>query len=363
MRGEIVSMSSRANLIRPLPSGPLDIVGDVHGEYDALTALLSRLGYDDGGNHPNGRRLVFLGDLCDRGHDSVGVVLLVKRLVDQGRAVCVLGNHELNLLRRDAKDGSGWFFDERMTTDSRYLPFTRPSPNQREEIIQFLQGLPLAMERDDLRIVHAAWQSAEIETVRQLTAGHAHAHYEQYRAAVDQALDEDGRRQRYATQKLEWHNRLEDASQDMPILHDIAEYDAASQAGNPIKVLTSGVERKGQVAFFSSHKWRFVDRVCWWDEYNDDVPVVIGHYWRMANPADRKTVGKGDPNLFEGVAPHAWHGAKNNVFCVDFSVGGRWRERTDGLPIGSRFKLAALRWPERLVVFDTGQQLPTLYGI
>ena len=33
-------------LIQPLPSGPLDIVGDVHGEVEALDALLRELGYD-----------------------------------------------------------------------------------------------------------------------------------------------------------------------------------------------------------------------------------------------------------------------------------------------------------------------------
>ena len=153
--------------------------------------------------------------------------------------------------------------------------------------------------------------------------------------------------------------RLKDENRVIPFLHAIAEYDVTSQAGNPIRVLTSGVERKGSDPFFSSHKWRFVDRVSWWDEYTDDVPVIVGHYWRMAQPVDRSTVGKGDPALFLGVDPHAWHGAKNNVFCVDYSVGGRWRERTDGSTIGSRFKLAAMRWPERELVFDTGQRLRT----
>jgi hypothetical protein len=34
-------------LIRPLFEGPLDIVGDIHGEIDALSALLGKLGYDE----------------------------------------------------------------------------------------------------------------------------------------------------------------------------------------------------------------------------------------------------------------------------------------------------------------------------
>ena len=52
-------------LVQPLFDGPLDVVGDVHGEIDALRSLLSHLGYShDGREHPNHRRLVFVGDLC-----------------------------------------------------------------------------------------------------------------------------------------------------------------------------------------------------------------------------------------------------------------------------------------------------------
>ncbi|TFG86728.1 MAG: hypothetical protein E4H19_04725, partial [Chromatiales bacterium] len=56
----------------PLQSGALDIVGDVHGELDALHDLLARLGYDKDGSHPDHRHLVFVGDLGDRGPDSPG---------------------------------------------------------------------------------------------------------------------------------------------------------------------------------------------------------------------------------------------------------------------------------------------------
>ncbi len=76
-----------------LPSGPLDIVGDVHGERRALEALMAAAGYDRAGRHPEGRSLVFVGDLVDRGPDSPGVVDLVRRLVESGRAQAVLGNH------------------------------------------------------------------------------------------------------------------------------------------------------------------------------------------------------------------------------------------------------------------------------
>lgn len=352
-------MVSTHKLIQSLPAGPLDVVGDVHGELDALTSLIKNLGYDSSGNHPENRKLVFVGDLCDRGPDSVGVILLVQKLMSTGKAVAILGNHELNLLREDAKDGSGWFFDERVKQDQRYMPFARPSDQERLEIKGFLEQLPIALEREDLRVIHAAWQHKEIEIIRGLKGVFAHHVYGYFQTKLDLALRSDGRHQRYLAVKEQWKDHLEDESNDIPFLNDIAQYDVACQAGNPIKVLTSGVERTGTKPFFSSHKWRFVDRIQWWDEYEDDIPVIIGHYWRMATPIDRKSVGKGDPYLFHDTEPHTWHGLRKNVFCVDYSVGGRWRERTNGRPIGESFRLAAMRWPEGVVVFDTGEMLQT----
>ena len=74
--------------IRPLFPGPVDVIGDVHGEIEPLRELLGRLGYDAAGKHPAGRRLVFVGDLGDRGPDSPAVIELVKSLVERGLAQC-----------------------------------------------------------------------------------------------------------------------------------------------------------------------------------------------------------------------------------------------------------------------------------
>lgn len=38
-------------LVQSLFDGPIDIVGDVHGEIDALRSLLHHLGYEHGGTH------------------------------------------------------------------------------------------------------------------------------------------------------------------------------------------------------------------------------------------------------------------------------------------------------------------------
>lgn len=76
-----------------------DIIGDVHGCLDALKRLCDALGYDESCHHADGRRLVFLGDLIDRGPDSLGVLSLVSRLISRGRALMTLGNHDDALSR------------------------------------------------------------------------------------------------------------------------------------------------------------------------------------------------------------------------------------------------------------------------
>jgi protein phosphatase len=87
--------------------GPFDIIGDVHGCFEELTALLAKLGYNEAtvnGNatwvHPEGRRAVFLGDLVDRGPGVVEVLRLVMSMVEAGTALCVPGNHENKLGRK-----------------------------------------------------------------------------------------------------------------------------------------------------------------------------------------------------------------------------------------------------------------------
>ncbi|WP_373866492.1 metallophosphoesterase [Acinetobacter bereziniae] len=71
----------------------IDIIVEIHCEINALQNLMQILGYDRKGSHNESRKLIFVGDLCDRGLDSVAVIKLVKYLIDNDNAQCVLGNH------------------------------------------------------------------------------------------------------------------------------------------------------------------------------------------------------------------------------------------------------------------------------
>ncbi len=83
--------------------GPFDIIGDVHGCFDELKTLLEKLGYSVDGDHvtpPEGRKAVFVGDLVDRGLKIPQVLRLVMKMVEQGTALCVPGNHDMKLMRK-----------------------------------------------------------------------------------------------------------------------------------------------------------------------------------------------------------------------------------------------------------------------
>ena len=342
------------SLIQRLHAGSIDIVGDIHGEYEAFVNLLTHLGYSLEGEHPEGRKLVFVGDLVDRGPDSPSVVKLVKTLVENGNAQCILGNHEINLLQLKAKDGAGWYFSEQR--DTHYQPFAKIADNEKNMVYEFLASLPLALEREDLRIVHATWREKEINEVRAIPLGTVAEFYQAKEDEIDRSITSSGLLDAYKAEQAQWGREQASPTGVLPFLHATSEYNIAHQMNNPLRVLTSGIEQKCETPFYASGKWRFVERFTWWDDYQDETPVIVGHFWRRFTPEVSTTT---EANVFDNVEPSSWHGKRNNVFCVDYSVGGRFKERNAGIEPGENTKLVALRWPERELVLETGEVIAT----
>ncbi|TXK51929.1 protein phosphatase [Pontibacter qinzhouensis] len=97
------------NLVLKEEKGPFHIIGDVHGCFEELLLLLHNLGYAVQFNPAHekyevlanpGYKIVFVGDLVDRGPNSPEVLRLVMDLVEQEVAWCVSGNHDDKLKRK-----------------------------------------------------------------------------------------------------------------------------------------------------------------------------------------------------------------------------------------------------------------------
>lgn len=342
--------------IKHIPKQPLAIIGDIHGESDALENLLKHL--QD--STYNNRKIVFIGDLCDRGPKSLTVINTVQDLINNNKAYAILGNHEINLLANDAKDGSGWYFNSRIESDSQfYAPFEIANPAEKESIHNFLNQLPIAVCTPEIRMIHAAWDSNAVNRLKSLSVSSAHDIIKHYHNLIKNKALENNLLKRYQLQKQEWLTKLEDPEQQPPFLQDIAEFESLEHRFSAIKRVTSGIEHPCTTPFFSGNRWRFSDRTPWWNSYAEPTPVVIGHYWRLFKQPNSAKNWRYSA-LFKDISPFAWHGKQHNVFCVDYSVGARWRERKQHIDAkNSKFKLAALLWPERKLIFDDGLILNT----
>jgi hypothetical protein len=235
-------------------------------------------------------------------------------MIDAGNAQCVLGNHELNILRESRKHDNEWFFEH---TDRA----------AQEEIIRFIAERPLALERPGLRVVHACWHEPSIDSAREHESGVLECFREAERAVVA-ALDAEG-----LSAKAEEQNSMSsvrDRASKPKMLRALGESDVRKQMGNAVKVLTSGVERVADEPFWANGKWRFTQRVPWWDAYDGESMVIVGHYWRSRHPGHSFV---DEPGLFTDAGPTDPVGSAKRVMCIDYSIGRRPLEREE---VGNR---------------------------
>jgi protein phosphatase len=140
--------------------GPFDIIGDIHGCLYELISLLDKLGYDletrhDGSlscTHAQGRKIIFVGDLIDRGPNNNDVLAYVMDMVEDGH-LCLLGNHDEKLKKH---------LNGRKITVGRNLAMTLKEfdqiPVEKKDaflsrIKNFLNNLPSHLWLDDGRLV------------------------------------------------------------------------------------------------------------------------------------------------------------------------------------------------------------------
>lgn len=141
--------------------GPFDIIGDVHGCCDELTALLANLGYEVTENtarHPEGHKLIFLGDIVDRGPKIVETLRLVMASVEAQAALCVPGNHDMKLMRK--LSGRDVQITHGLAESLEQLEVE--TPEFRERVREFLDSLVSHYVLDDGKLVvaHAGMKEA-----------------------------------------------------------------------------------------------------------------------------------------------------------------------------------------------------------
>jgi hypothetical protein len=347
--------------VAPLFEGPLDIVGDVHGEYEVLARLLAHLGYDADGISGEGRRLVFLGDLIDRGPDSPAVVDAVMSMVERGVAQCVMGNHELNILLGRPLPGNGWFIQPNSVEKPGEFHSRRVDPGRIDPYMEFFATLPFVLESESLRLVHACWHTPSISRLRRdMALGLSVTDlYREYEIDVRKKLHEAELAHMVEEENMFYSVALDDPEWSAEVLPAHAEAEIIGQMGNPIRVVTTGAVNEASKPTFAMGSWRMADRSKWWDSYTDDVPVIIGHFWRRFDNAADRISGVSGRDIFDGIPSHAWMGNKKNVYCVDYSVGQLHKERQlDSGADEFHGKLAALRFPEWEVHHDDGTVIP-----
>lgn len=282
-----------------------DLIGDVHGCALTLRHLLEKLGYSKVSGvyvHPR-RQAVFVGDIVDRGPRIREALHLVRDMVDRGSARIVMGNHEYNALGycTRARPGSGkTHLREHNARHDRLIAETLEQfahhPHEWNEFLEWFYTLPLFLETDEFRVVHACWDE---KLIRQFQQTHSH----------DGLIDED-------------------------FLH--ASVVGGSFAGKVMDRLLRGTDMRlpdGQTMTGDDGYTRRFFRTKFWAEnpqtYGDVVfqpdPLPADIARKPLSEKDREqliTYGRDEPPVFVGHYWRSGHPApiKHNVACLDYSA-------------------------------------------
>ena len=145
---------------------PTTIIPDIHADADRLRRSVCAA--------PPSNRLAFLGDLIDAGTAVAApadqqVLVQVRAMMNAGRAVSVMGNHELNAILFHRTGTSGEPLRSRAPKNAKqHRSFcdafgiaTREALDWTEWFLEF----PLWLDLGGLRLVHAYWSSTDIEAI------------------------------------------------------------------------------------------------------------------------------------------------------------------------------------------------------
>ena len=160
-----------------------DLIGDIHGCAHTLARLLEQMGYQKHQGvyrHP-GRQAIFLGDIVDRGPRIREALHLVHDMVEQGSALMILGNHELNALTytTPVTQGAKDYLRPHIASNTRQIAETLEQfahyPEDWRCFLDWFVTLPLHLELihpgsgQVFRTVHACWDQQLVELHRRMS--------------------------------------------------------------------------------------------------------------------------------------------------------------------------------------------------
>lgn len=156
-----------------------DVIGDVHGHADKLVSMLGTMGYEERNGawrHPR-RQAVFVGDLIDRGPQQLETVRIARAMVEAESAKIVAGNHEFNAVAFCTPDpeAPGELLRKHSIKHREqhedFLKEVEGKTSLHRDLIEWFMKLPLWLELDGLRVVHACWDPDAVTTLSGLVSG------------------------------------------------------------------------------------------------------------------------------------------------------------------------------------------------
>lgn len=276
-------------------------IGDIHGHAEKLIALLKKLGFtlrNGVYRHPV-HTVVFVGDLVDRGPGQLETIWIVRRMIEAGVAKAVMGNHELNAI--------AWYLPHPDETDTyvrrrternrhqhaAFLAETEHDQKLHKEVIDWFLTLPLWLETDEYRVVHACWHPGYINELKnRLVRGNK----------LDYALVvKAARKGHYEFTAVE--GILKGMEVDLP--EGVFFYDKENIERTTTRISwwdTSASTYREAAVVASSERESMPDIPMPTEKligYDNTKPLFIGHYWRS-----------GKPELLT-----------SHIACVDYSAG------------------------------------------
>ena len=144
-------MNYRPKYIEKNPVGRRIAIGDVHGCYFTLKALLNEIQINEDD------QVFFLGDLIDRGNNSAKVLeLLIKLIKEQFQIYCIKGNHEEKLLTA-YQCGFEFFENYLEVYNSQDL-----LNGELENYLGFINSFEYCIELDDFILSHSGINSGVV---------------------------------------------------------------------------------------------------------------------------------------------------------------------------------------------------------